>query len=99
VKPVAMIADAIKDVSHRGGIVLDLFGGSGSTLIAALRQVAARACANLTRFIVIESSGGGKLSPKTTPNGSVQTSRAEGRSPLVWRNAVGGGRRCPLGRL
>ncbi len=35
VKPVAMIADAIKDVSPRNGIVLDLFGGSGSTLIAA----------------------------------------------------------------
>ena len=35
VKPVAMIADAIKDVSHRNGIILDLFGGSGSTLIAA----------------------------------------------------------------
>jgi DNA modification methylase len=35
VKPVAMIADAIRDVSHRGGIVLELFGGSGSTLIAA----------------------------------------------------------------
>ncbi len=35
VKPVAMIADAIKDVSNRNGIVLDLFGGSGSTLIAA----------------------------------------------------------------
>ena len=35
VKPVAMIADAIKDVSQRGTIVLDLFGGSGSTLIAA----------------------------------------------------------------
>ena len=35
VKPVAMIADAIKDVSARAGIVLDLFGGSGSTLIAA----------------------------------------------------------------
>ena len=34
-KPVAMIADAIKDVSTRNGIVLDLFGGSGSTLIAA----------------------------------------------------------------
>ena len=30
-----MIADAIKDVSNRNGIVLDLFGGSGSTLIAA----------------------------------------------------------------
>lgn len=35
VKPVQMIADAIKDVSSRGGIVLDPFGGSGSTLIAA----------------------------------------------------------------
>ena len=35
VKPVQMIADAIKDVSRRGGIVLDLFGGSGSTLISA----------------------------------------------------------------
>lgn len=35
VKPVQMIADAIKDVSRRGAIVLDLFGGSGSTMIAA----------------------------------------------------------------
>ena len=35
VKPVQMIADAMKDVSGRGDIVLDLFGGSGSTLIAA----------------------------------------------------------------
>ena len=35
VKPVAMIADAIKDVSKRGDIILDVFGGSGSTLIAA----------------------------------------------------------------
>ena len=35
VKPVQMIADAIRDVSGRGEIVLDVFGGSGSTLIAA----------------------------------------------------------------
>ena len=35
VKPVQMIADAIKDASGRGDIILDLFGGSGSTLIAA----------------------------------------------------------------
>ena len=35
VKPVALVADIIKDASHRGGIVLDAFGGSGSTLIAA----------------------------------------------------------------
>ncbi|MFK8036132.1 MAG: site-specific DNA-methyltransferase [Hyphomicrobiales bacterium] len=35
VKPVQMIADAIKDVSARNAIVLDIFGGSGSTMIAA----------------------------------------------------------------
>jgi DNA modification methylase len=35
VKPVALIADAIKDCTKRGEIVLDTFGGSGSTLIAA----------------------------------------------------------------
>lgn len=35
VKPVQLVADALKDVSRRGAIVLDLFGGSGSTLIAA----------------------------------------------------------------
>ncbi len=35
VKPVALVADAIRDVSHRGQVVLDVFGGSGTTLIAA----------------------------------------------------------------
>ena len=35
VKPVALIADAILDCSKRGGIVLDAFAGSGTTLIAA----------------------------------------------------------------
>lgn len=36
-KPVAMIADALMDVSTRGDLVLDPFLGSGSTLIAAER--------------------------------------------------------------
>jgi len=35
VKPVALIGDAIRDCSKRGDIILDMFGGSGSTLIAA----------------------------------------------------------------
>lgn len=34
-KPVAMISDAIRDVSRRGECVIDTFLGSGSTLIAA----------------------------------------------------------------
>ena len=35
VKPVALVANAIKDCSRRGEVVLDPFAGSGSTLIAA----------------------------------------------------------------
>ena len=35
VKPVALVADAIKDCSLRGAVVLDPFLGSGTTLIAA----------------------------------------------------------------
>lgn len=35
VKPVAMFADAIRDCPRLGEIVLDAFGGSGSTLMAA----------------------------------------------------------------
>lgn len=35
VKPVALVADAIKDCSHRCDLILDPFAGSGTTLIAA----------------------------------------------------------------
>jgi DNA modification methylase len=38
VKPVAMIADAIADASHRSEIILDAFAGSGTTLLAAERM-------------------------------------------------------------
>ncbi len=34
-KPVAMVADAIRDCSRRSEIILDPFDGSGATLIAA----------------------------------------------------------------
>ena len=37
VKPVGLVADAIKDCSHRAGLVLDPFCGSGTILIAAER--------------------------------------------------------------
>jgi DNA modification methylase len=37
VKPVAMVMDAIKDCSKPKGIILDAFGGSGTTLIAAAK--------------------------------------------------------------
>lgn len=42
VKPVAMIADVLRDVTQRGELVLDTFLGSGSTLMAA--QETSRVC-------------------------------------------------------
>lgn len=35
IKPTALVADAIMDVTNRGDLVLDCFGGSGTTLLAA----------------------------------------------------------------
>ena len=35
VKPLALVVDTLKDCSKRGGIVLDPFVGSGTTLLAA----------------------------------------------------------------
>lgn len=37
VKPVALVADALRDCSRRGDIILDLFMGSGTTILAAER--------------------------------------------------------------
>lgn len=37
VKPIALVADAIRDVSNKGQIVLDAFMGSGTTILAAER--------------------------------------------------------------
>lgn len=48
VKPVPMLVDAIKDCTKRGDIVLDPFGGSGSTLVAAER------CKRRARLIEID---------------------------------------------
>ena len=47
VKPVALVADAIRDCSRRGEVVLDPFAGSGSTLIAADKT---GRCARLIEF-------------------------------------------------
>jgi DNA modification methylase len=38
VKPAALVADALQDVTKRGDLVLDIFLGSGTTLVAAERS-------------------------------------------------------------
>lgn len=48
VKPVALVTDVIKDVSRRDDIVLDGFGGSGTTLIAAER------CGRIARVVELD---------------------------------------------
>jgi DNA modification methylase len=45
VKPVALVADAIRDVTKRGDCILDTFLGSGTTLIAA--EETGRRCVGL----------------------------------------------------
>jgi DNA modification methylase len=50
VKPAALVADAIRDCSLRGDIVLDSFGGSGTTLIAA------ETCGRAARLIEYDSA-------------------------------------------
>lgn len=47
-KPVRLIADALRDCSRRGERVLDIFGGSGSTLIAA------ETCGRTVRLVEID---------------------------------------------
>jgi DNA modification methylase len=37
VKPVGLVADAIRDCSRRGDVILDPFVGSGTTVLAAER--------------------------------------------------------------
>ena len=44
IKPIALVADAMRDCTARGDAVLDLFGGSGTTILAAER-IGRRACA------------------------------------------------------
>ena len=44
VKPVALVADILKDASRRSDLVLDPFAGSGTTIIAA-EKTGRQACA------------------------------------------------------
>lgn len=52
VKPVGLVADAIRDCSKRKGLILDPFSGSGTTLIAAERTGRIARCIELDPIYV-----------------------------------------------
>jgi DNA methylase len=52
VKPVSMIADALRDVTRRGDVVLDTFAGVGSVLMAAQETGRICCCVELDRLYV-----------------------------------------------
>jgi hypothetical protein len=66
-QPVALVADAIRDCSNRNGVILDPFGGAGTTVIAA-EKTGRRACMieidprSTSRSIVGRTSRSGRLS-------------------------------------
>jgi len=64
VKPVALVADAMRDCSRRGSIVLDAFAGSGTTIMAA-EQIGRRAfCVEIDpTYAGSVRVGGGKSEP------------------------------------
>jgi hypothetical protein len=68
VKPVALVADAIKDCSKRGDVVLDPFAGSGTTLIAAEKTGGAPARSSSTQPTATRSSAGLSRPPASKPS-------------------------------
>lgn len=52
VKPLALIADAIKDCSRKGGLVLDCFAGSGTVILAAEHMGRRAAAMELDPFYI-----------------------------------------------
>ena len=65
-KPTALVADAIRDVTRRGDIILDPFAGNGTTIIAAEKN--RTAYPSTIRSIATSSSGDGSNTP-ATPRG------------------------------
>lgn len=85
VKPKAMVADALRDCSKRGGIILDPFLGSGTTLIAC--QMTGRIGRGIEldpKFVDVvlrrtaEATGCEPLLDGVTPLSTVAAERGEG---------------------
>lgn len=89
VKPIALVADAIRDVSKRGQIVLDAFMGSGTTILAAERtQRIAYGIEIEPRYVDVairrwQAMTGSKAVLATDGTTFDETSRARGAEPIA----------------
>ena len=76
--PVALLADALLDLTQRGEIVLDPFLGSGSTLIAA--EQTGRRCFGIEldpRYVDLILTRYERMTGK-------RTTSKENASPIIW---------------
>ena len=70
VKPTALVADSLQDVTKRGDLVLDIFLGSGTTLIAAERSGRRFEGSISTPLMSTWQLNAGRRSPAKTRGGS-----------------------------
>lgn len=84
VKPVALVADAIKDCSKRGEIVLDMFGGSGIDADCRRNVSVRRVSSNMIQSIATRLLRAGKSLPANR-----QRSKPPTRFLRTWRARLG----------
>lgn len=85
VKPTAMVADAIRDVTAHGDLVLDPFGGSGATLLAAEETGRRAALAELDpRYVDLIV----RRFQEATGEKAVLTNTGETIEDAHWRRAI-----------
>lgn len=93
-RPVALLANAIRDVSGKGAIVLDTFAGTGSTLIAAektgrrayLLEVEPACCDLILRRFHHNTGQAAELDGEGLTFGDVEKSRLADRTSLSIHN-------------
>jgi DNA modification methylase len=98
VKPVALVADAILDCSQRGGIVLDCFGGSGTTLIAAEKTGRRGYVMELdTAYVDVAIRRFQKLTGKQATHGEAQRTFADMERDRIGENSSPDGHEAERG--
>jgi DNA modification methylase len=97
-KPVGLVADAIRDCSHRNGIILDPFGGAGSTMVAAERtgrrarlieleprfvDATIKRWQNLTGKTAVNSATGAHFNPESQTTSNGPAASSDGDRLLI----------------